>query len=235
MKPRYAFALSFVALLTAAGSASADYCINKDIIKIGGPTAYDVAVEITGTQSLIWQYDGDASKGTLFKTFTNTPNGTNEVLHWSNLMGGNLPVSSSVTYHVGWCTKQPSKTAKMYWTDRFGRPIPGRVCQTNSHTWTSSGLGVQWDNAMGVAMNVTNVSFALSSTPWNLADLNRDNRELADRLQPLPEGDSIPLEPDAIALRQVPGAVAGDWVVLVYEVACPTSQAVVRDFVQFQF
>jgi hypothetical protein len=87
---------------------------------------------------------------------------------------------------------------------------------------------------MNVAMDIGNVQFALSRTAWNLADLNGDNEVLNRQLAPLPGGELLRLEPEAEVQLQVPGAVAGDWVVIVHDVACPTSDAIVRDFVQFQ-
>jgi len=235
MKPN-AYALSFVALLLTAGSASADYCINKDIIKLGTTPAYDLAIRITGNQPVTWRYDGVASNNTLFSTFTNTPSGTSEILHWSNLMGTDQPISNSVKYHVGWCTKTPNNIIEMYWTDENGNRVPKSVvCQTGAHSSNNSTPGVQWNNVSAAWLNVNNATFAVSKTAWNLAELNRENRVLASQLAPLPGGESLPLEPGATVELAVPGAVRGDWVVIVHDVSCPGSQAVVRDFVQFQF
>jgi hypothetical protein len=231
------FALPFISLM-AAGSARADYCINKDLINLG-PTAYDIAVLITPAQPVTFHYDGWA--GGLFSSFTATPAGTDELLHWQNLNGTGDPIPTGDPFgpaqvHIGWCTLNPNNISNMYWTDAAGNQIPGSVVyQVGGHASANSTPGVQWDNASNHPITVTNVYYTLSSTPWHLADLNDGNRVLARALVPLPGGTTITIGAGKSVQLPVPNAKKGNWIVLVHGVTGSGTQARVKDFVQFQF
>lgn len=236
-----ALALSFVSFLVAS-SASADYCINKDLMNLE-PPAYDIAVLISGNQPVTFHYDGWA--GGTFSSFTVTPSGGDELLHWQNLNGSNDPIPTGVIppppaepvaqIHVGWCTVNPNDTLNMFWTDLSGVEIPGGIVfQVSGHQSGSPIAGVQWDNATNHPITVTNTYYSLSRTPWKLAALNRDNKVFAQGLRALPGGKSLTIAAKGRAELALPGARPGDWVVLVHNVTGSGTRAVVKDYVQFQ-
>ncbi len=220
-----------------ARGASADYCINKDLINLG-PPAYDIAALISGSQPISFHYDGWA--GGTFSSFTVTPSGSDELLHWQNLNGSNDPIpTGSATgpaqIHVGWCTVNPNDLLNMYWTDLAGNEIPGSIVyQISGHQSGSPIAGVQWDNATNHPITVTNTFYSLSRTPWKLAALNRDNKVLVQNLRPLPGGKNFTVASRSRVELPLPEARSGDWVVLVHNVTGSESRAVVTDFVQFQ-
>ena len=167
MKLSLALALSSVSLL-AASSASADYCINKDLINLG-PPAYDIAVVITGNQPLTFHYDGDT--GEQFAAPTVTLAGANEVIHWQNLNMTHAVVPTgtpggAIQIHIGWCTLMPNDLVNMYWTDLSGAPLTtGWVDQVGGHSSASSMNGVQWDNASNHSFVINHIYYSLSPTP----------------------------------------------------------------------
>jgi len=228
---------SLASLLTA-GSARADYCINKDLVNLG-PPAYDIAVLITPIQPVTLHYDGGT--GALFTNFTLGTSGLDSVLHWQNLNGSHAPIPTGsgtgpAQVHVGWCTVLPNALDNMYWTDLAGNQIPGSIVfQISGHASNSPIPGVQWDNATNHPIIVNKVFVGLSPTPWKLGDLNRFNTVLSRQLQPLAGGESLAIAAGKSVQLLVPNAKAGDWVVLVYGVTGTGTKAVVTDFVQFQF
>jgi hypothetical protein len=231
-----AFLLLFASLLIA-GTAHADYCINKDLIN-AGPTAYDFAVLITPIQAVTFHYDGWA--GATFTSFTVVPSGADNLLHWQNLNGvnGAIPTGTppNAQIHVGWCTVTPNTVDDMYWTDLAGnRILNSHVFQVGGHSSASSTPGVQWDNATNHSFIVNKIFYALSPSRWDLGALNRNNSVLARQLLSLPGGNSLTINPGTSVQLSVPGAHKGDWVVLVYGVTGSGTQAVVTDYVQFQF
>jgi hypothetical protein len=232
MKLSHACAL-FVVSLFAARSASADYCINKDLVNLG-PPAYDIAVLISGNQPVTFHFDGG------FANITVTPSGTDELIHWQNLNGVNavIPTGSGNNpgqIHVGWCTVNPNNILNMYWTDLSGAPMPtGSVDQVGGHSSGSSTQGVQWDNASNHPITVKHVYYASFPTRWDLGQLNRSNRALAAALRAVPEGTSLTIAAGRSAMIPLPGVKSGDWVVVVHDVTGERSQAAVTDFVQFQ-
>ena len=236
MKISHALGLPFVSLLIAS-SASADYCINKDLVNLG-PPAYDVAVLITGNQPVTFLYNG--WPGGQFFTFSTTLAGTNELLHWQNLNGTNDPIPTGnpngpAQLHVGWCTLNPNNVLNMYWTDLLGAQIPGSIIyQVGGHASASSTPGVQWDNASNHPITVTNVYYTLNTKRLDLQDLTRNNRTLASQLRPVPGGTSLVIPAGASAKLSLPGAQVGLWAVIVHDVTGSGSKGSATDFVQFQ-
>jgi hypothetical protein len=236
MKLSHACVLAAVALF-AARSASADYCINKDLVNLG-PPAYDIAVLITGSQPVSFHYDGWT--GGLFANFSVTPSGTDELLHWQNLNGVNDPIptgsgSGPAQVHVGWCTVNPNNILNMYWTDLSGTQIPGSIVdQVGGHSSGSATQGVQWDNASNHPITVSHVYYASFTTRWDLGQLNRSNRTLSAALQPVPGGATLSIAAGKSAQLALPGVKSGAWVVIVHDVTGARSQAAVTDFVQWQ-
>jgi hypothetical protein len=234
MKLSHALTLSILAL-TVAGSASADYCINKDLINLG-PTAHDLGVLITGNQPLTWRYDGYPAAH--FNSFTSILAGTNEFLHWQNVNGSNAPILTGDLVHVGWCTAGPNTIVDMWFTDLNGGRVKGSVVYESAvHQSNDPRIGVQWDNVFQGGTNpivISNVSFALSSAEWELGQLNRENTALAAALMPLPGGASFQVAPGTSVTLPVPGAVSGQWIVLRYSASASGSQAETQDYVQFR-
>jgi hypothetical protein len=242
MKLSHAFALSVLGL-SLAGSAAAlddefsvrDNCINKDLMNLG-PTAYDVGVLITGNQPVTWTYDGNP--GEVFQSFNAVPAGPNTFLHWRNINGVDAPILTGDIIHVGWCTKTHQNIVDMWWTDKQGGRVPGSVIhQTWAHSWSSTThIGVRFDHAFAAeqAIVVSNVRAAVSDTPWRLEQLNRDNTVLADQLRDVPGGTAISLTPGSFVELPLDGAVAGQWVTVVYDVSAEGSASASTDFVQFR-
>jgi hypothetical protein len=236
MKLRHACVLTLAAAF-AARSASADYCINKDLDNLG-PPAYDIAVLITGNQPISWHYDG--STGAIFSSFTTTPSGPNELLHWQNLNGTNAPIPTGTgglpaQVHIGWCTASPNNILNMNWTDLSGAPIPtGIVDQVGGHAAPNSTPGVIWDNTTNHQITVSHVYYARFATRWDLGQLNRNNRALAAALIAVPGGTSLPIDARKSATLTLPNVKTGDWVVIVHEVTGVKSTGAVTDFVQYQ-
>jgi hypothetical protein len=118
-------------------------------------------------------------EGGTFSSFTVTPAGTDELLHWQNLNGTNDPIPTGDPFgapqiHIGWCTVNPNDLLNMYWTDAAGLEIPGStVYQVSGHASGSPIPGVQWDNATNHPITVTHTFYSLSRTPWKLGALNR--------------------------------------------------------------
>jgi len=236
MKLRHACVLTLAAAF-AARSASADYCINKDLVNLG-PPAYDIAVLITGNQPISFHYDGGT--GAIFTSFTTTPSGANELLHWQNFNGTNAPIptgsgSGPAQVHVGWCTVSPNNILNMFWTDAFGAQIPGSIVdQVGGHASASSTPGVQWDNASNHPITVSHVYYAIFSTRIALGLLNHDNRTLAAALQPVPGGTTVTISAGKSAQLTLPKVKSKDWVVIVHDVTGSQSKGAVTDFVQYQ-
>jgi hypothetical protein len=246
LKLTLAGSLLALSAVQATAATLANNCINKDLRNLG-PTAYDIGVLITGNQPVTWHFDGyfgtepppPSPKALHFSSFTPTLAGANEFLHWQNANGKNDPILTGDIIHVGWCTAKPTDIIDMWWTDLRGARVAGSVVQeTSAHQWNGgSTIAVQWNNAAlqtAAALRVADVNFNLSPTPWNLDQLNRQNTVLAEGLRPLPGGTSFDLAPGASVQLPVPGAVAGQWIVLRYSVSGSVSQADSTDYVQFQ-
>jgi hypothetical protein len=243
MKLKLALAGSLLAL--SAVNASADHCINKDLINLG-PTAYDIGVLITGNQAVSWHYDGyfgtegpPFPKPDHFQSFGITPAGTNEFLHWQNSNGNNTAILTGDLIHVGWCTAKANDIVDMWWTDLAGGRVAGSVVyESSAHQWSnfSHGVAAQWNNATlaASAMVISNVAVAVSNSGWGLDQLNRQNSVLAESLRPLPGGTSFEVAPGKSVEIPVPNAVRGQWLVLRYSVSGSGSMAQSVDYVQFQ-
>ncbi|HEV7519279.1 MAG TPA: hypothetical protein VGR07_23565 [Thermoanaerobaculia bacterium] len=229
MKLKLALAASCL-VLAVTTSASADYCINKDLVNLG-PTAYDLGVLITGNQPLSWRYDGYPAA--LFHNFSIVPAGANEFLHWQNVNGSNAPILTGNLVHVGWCTVKPNSIVDMWWTDKSGGRVTGSVVyESYVHQSNNPRPGAIWNNLFANPLVVSNVSFALSNTAWSLDQLNRENSVLASQLAPLPGGTSFQVAPGRSVELAIPNAVPGQWLVLRYSVNGSGSQAETVDYAQ---
>lgn len=208
-----------VLALSLAASASADHCINKDLINLG-PTAYDIGVMITGNQPLTWRYDG--YWGSRFSNFTAVPAGTNTFLHWRNLNGTDAPILLGDLVHIGWCVKNPFNFVDMFWTTLAGGRVPGSVVYNLTTGVTYYGgrrrlvLRHQFDTAH--PMVVSNINIAVASAPFPLAELNRENQVLASQFAPLPGGESVTIPPGGTVEIDLPPYVTSGHLVLRYSV-----------------
>jgi hypothetical protein len=223
-----------VLALTLAASASADHCINKDLINLG-PVAYDIGVMITGAQPLTWRYDG--YPGGHFNTFTAVPAGPNTFLHWRNLNGTDAPILLGDLIHVGWCVKNPFNIVDMFWTTKSGGRVPGSVVYnlTTRVTYHSGVRRLVLSHQYQTAnpMVVSNIHFAVASAPFPLDELNRENQTLASQFAPLPGGASVTLAPGQTTEIPLPSFVQpGQSLVLRYSVDGVGNQSQSLDFYQ---
>ncbi|HET9229136.1 MAG TPA: hypothetical protein VFR31_20830 [Thermoanaerobaculia bacterium] len=223
-----ALALSF------AASASADHCINKDLINLG-PTAYDLGVVITGAQPLTWRYDGYPNAK--FTKFTAVPAGPNTFLHWRNLNGSDAPILLGDLIHVGWCVKNPFNIVDMFWTTLAGGRVPGSVVYNLTSGITFNGgrrrLVLRHQFQTGNPMVVSNIHIAVASAPFPLAELNRENETLAAQFAPLPGGQSVSIPPGGtVEIDLPPYVTAGQHLVLRYSVDGPGNASQSLDFYQ---
>jgi|HubBroStandDraft_3_1064219.scaffolds.fasta_scaffold07537_3 hypothetical protein len=241
---KHRIALALISLCLAGSTAAfANYCINKDFANTGNVPANDIAILITGNQPATDLFNGFApgpigtsiSAG-IFSNFSSIFQGPNELLHWQNLNAGNQTINNGTFVHVGWCTPNPSNLVNVYWTDPNGNQLPGSVIQETG--CEPNGLNLQWNNLFAANTNpaiVSNVRYALATTALPLDQLNAANTNLASQLQPLPGPASFEVAPGAKVTAPVPGAAAGRWIVVVYNVNGSGSGAATTDYVQFQF
>src|SRR5580704_2621458 len=110
-------------LLAIAAQA---YDVNKDLRNLG-PAAHDLAVVLSGPETIIAHYDGYPSGN--FASFSNGLSGSNQLLRWQNFWDGNdNRIENGQVIHVGWTTADHSSSIlDMYWTDVCGNRIPGSV------------------------------------------------------------------------------------------------------------
>jgi hypothetical protein len=211
--------------------------VNKDLQNLG-PAAYDVAIVLQGSETLTNSFNGYHSGDIVgwFNAPTTTTVGGNTVIHWQTFRDDdNNQIDRNQTIHVGYSTNGSHTVVDMYWTDINGNRIPGSVVydvkanatyRTNRFSWT---LSNQFANAADIA--ISNVRFAVLSSPLPLGDLSRNNIELANALSAIDGG--LTLAPGEARSIDLPVAVApGSAVVLVYEVSAPESSAVVTNYVQ---
>jgi hypothetical protein len=238
-----ALALSLLAATAAFTATPPRYCTNKDFTNTGTVPAFDIAILITGHQVVTDLYNGfppgrigGMTSAGSFSNFSALFQGANELLHWQNLNGTNAPINPGTFVHVGWCTPSPNQMVNIFWTDINGNQLPGSIIQETGSE--PNGLGVQWNNAFAAGTNpavVSNIRFALPASPFPLDQLNAANTQLAGELQALPGPPSFQIPPGGSVTEPVPGATAGAWVVMVYDVNGSGSGAATTDYIQFQF
>jgi hypothetical protein len=212
------------------------YDVNKDLRNLG-PAAYDIAVVLAGNESIIGHYDGYPSGK--FASFSHGPHGANYRLHWQHFWDGNdNRIDNGQVIHVGWSTADhASSVLDIYWTDQCGERIAGSVVYNITSGWTyesSSGVcHATWNhNFAGESLvEISNIQFATSFDSYALADLNGQNRVLAQNLRPLHDGNVTLCNNQSFSIA-IPESL-GRSVVLVYDVNARDSSAQSRDFVQF--
>lgn len=213
------------------------YDVNKDLKNLG-PAAYDIAVVLAGTESVVAHYDGYPWAN--FGGFSNGPIGPNHLLHWQYFWDGtDNRIDNGQIIHVGWSTADHSSTVvDMYWTDQCGRRIPGSIVYNITSNWTYESsrreCTATWTNHFDnePLVEISNIQFAVRPERYNLADLNGANEELVRSLQPLTDR-RVTLCHGQTFSASIPDSFAQN-VVLVYDVNSRGSAAASRDFVQFQ-
>lgn len=224
--------------------------VNKDIKNIGNTKAYDVAVELSGSQVITGHYDGYPSgpKGGQFSSFSSGPIGPNTQLHWQNFYDGtNHVIDPGQTIHIGWGTQSNQAYIKdMYWTDAKGQKIPGsKLCNITSgwkYEQASRKIRVWWQNVFlngcGI-IKISHVMFAILPEFIPLAELNFENARLNQRLSLLPTPTGEPLSFEVSSNQEfatsidLPQDMSSDSrLVLRYDVAGEESEVEATDFVE---
>ncbi len=232
----YGYVLAFI--IANIGWA---YDVNKDITNLG-PTADDVAVILSGPETVTAQFNGysSGSKQGQFGSFAHGPSGANTKLHWQNFTdGGNNRIDTNQTIHIGWSTADRSSSIlDMYWTDASGNRIPGSVVYNVTTQWTyetaTGQVILQWTNPYNVPLSFFDVFFEITPTPVPLEELNLENTLLNDRLQLLPQGQQFTLPPAGTMSLPLPIMLPPDAnIILRYRVDGQNNMAQTIDFVQF--
>jgi hypothetical protein len=218
------------------------YFVNKDLQNIGTQSAYDLAIVLSGQQTIGAHYDGYPERQ--FGSFSSGPSGPNTLLHWQNLVepDGNGAIDPGEIVHVGWGSASPSHVLDMYWTDQSGNRIPGSKIFNITSDWTYETSGVvtvTWDNIFVTdtgevfPIDISDVSVAVFTDPWPLSELNAQNEVLNGALQPLSAGTFV-VTPDQPVTLTLPMPVPdGSAVVLRYGVTGADDSADAMDWVQF--
>jgi hypothetical protein len=226
--------VAVAALLVAQGAFA--YCVNKDLKNLG-PTAYDLAVILSGNQNVTSTFNGysSGSKAGRFGSVGIGPSGGNTKIHWQNFKDGHdTAINTGQVIHVGWCTTAQSNVNNMYWTDKQGNPIPGSVVYNITSGWryTTNFLVLVFYNQFPVPVRISNIAWAAFPTPFGLDQINTENMELNDALQPLPGGESVWVAPGAVVEIPLPDVAPGWALDLRYSVSGSGSDAEALDFIE---
>jgi hypothetical protein len=227
--------LMLATLLLAQGAFA--YCVNKDLKNLG-PTAYDLAVILSGNQNVTSTFNGYSSgpKAGRFGSVSKGPSGGNTTIHWQNFRDGHdTAINTGQVIHVGWCTTAQSNVNNMYWTNQQGNPIPGSVVYNITSNWrynTNFVVVAVFRNEFPVPVRISDVRWAVFPTPFGLDRINTENVELNEALRPVPGGESFVVAPGEEVELPLPDVVPG-WVLeLRYQVSGSGSDAEALDFVE---
>jgi len=225
------------------------YDVNKDVKNLGS-NAQDLAVELSGTETVTSHYDGypvgtGTGKDGKFSSFSTGASGGNTKLHWQNFNdGSDNNINTNQSIHVGWSTADHSSNVRdMYWTDGTGAKKPGSQVFNITTGWTYtqalSQLNASWDNIFspgggpGSTVTITNAMYAVVNNHIPLDSLNGFNASLAALLiNPVPGGNTFTVSAGGSVSRTISGVAAGKYVVFRYDVSAPADSAQVTDFVQ---
>jgi hypothetical protein len=226
--------MNLMALLMAQGAFA--YCANKDLKNLG-PTAYDLAVILSGNQNVTWTFDGYLSgpKVGKFGTVGIGPSGGNTKIHWQNFKDGtDTAINTGQVIHVGWCTSGQSNVTNMFWTNQQGNPIPGSVVYNITSGWRyrTNFLVAVFLNHFPVPVTISNVHWAAFPVPFGLDQINAENTELNAALQPVPGGAAFVVAPGEEVELPLPDIAPGWALELRYEVRGSGSDAEAVDFIE---
>lgn len=232
--------IALAALAAAHADAHAGRCVNKDLKNLG-PTAYDVAVVLSGNQYIPWHYDGYAlgtgnGKEGVFSSFSVAAPGSDTLLHWQDFWDGvDTAINTGQTIHIGWCTSGKSSIRNMYWTDRNGRPLPLSIIYNIVPWYSQDAAGFSravFVNLFGRPIFIRKLAIAVVPVALPLDRLNTENGELAAAMQPVPGGEGILVDAGARVEIPLPGVNLGDTVVARFSVDGSEGSAEALDFVQ---
>lgn len=191
-----AFRLSALALALATQGALA-YEYNVDLKNTGTTTAYDVAVVLSGNETLASTFNGYQG-GPLDGYFTDVqeshPASGDTIIHWMNIDGMDSPIPPGRTIHIGWSTQDCDSAVKdMYWTTKSHGRLSNSVLHNVTHNLTYvSGRPpiIDFNNVMEaqVAIRVRDVRFAVVDAPLKLEALSSVNAALMKSLRSVKEG-----------------------------------------------
>ncbi len=222
----------------STGAVQAD-SVNVDLKNLG-PDADDLKVILSGSETVDYHFDG-YSDGR-FNSFAYGPDAHgNTALHWQNFSDGDDNViNTGQVIHVGWDeTDGSSKVINMHWTGKDGQMLPGSIIFNITTGWTyeqARDVYFHWKNdyTVEVPIQISNVHYAVLTTPVPLEELNSQNVDLYGQFQPIPGGEFFEVLPGDEVTIQVPEDVPpGSAVVVRYQVDGPDSDAEILDFVQF--
>jgi hypothetical protein len=213
--------------------------INKDLKNLG-PDAYDIAVILSGHQTVTWHYDGYPNGH--FSSFSFLTVGPNTELHWQNFWDGvdNI-IQTGQIIHIGWGTLNPHYIKDMYWTDKAGKRIEkSKVCNIIPRIRprpVGDLIDITFNNAFSPerqqrpAVTISDIRYIIRNTLTPLEDLNARNPDLdAENLSPIGDNVDIAAGDSARFLIQVP-EIRGH-MILRYKVSCLDSAAEAIDFVE---
>lgn len=236
-----AFALpaaTFAAQVGAGGGGVPGYDVNKDLKNLG-PAAYDVAIVLKGSETITNSMNGyppgDPDRPGQFSSRTESIVGGNTVIHWEHMDDGtDNKIDNGQTIHVGFSTADGNREIlDIYWTNASGQRIRGSVVLDVYGKVTYGSNRLAWDlaNSYAEQATVSNIRYAILSSPETLPGLGVGNQALAAALHPI-DGTFVLAGGESTTI-EIPGDVApGSAVVLVYEVSGEGSAAVVTNFVQ---
>lgn len=232
--------MSALMLALAAQGASA-YEKNIDLKNTGTTTAYDVAVVLTGPETITSTFDG-YTYGPLIGYFTQrtvTPTASGDtVIHWMDIDGLNTPIPPGKTIHVGWTTSDcKSQVKDIYWTNKeHGRLRNSTILDVRNNITYSTGrfpvIDMTYVMEAPVNIRIQDVRFLVVDDALPLEALSTMNEELMARLQPVKEGSFV-LAPGQSVRFELPVEVReGQSVLTVYTTSPDEAQGAVSSFLQ---
>lgn len=213
--------------------------VNKDI-QNRGPDAHDLAVELSGTHSICWHYDGYPSGPNqgVFSSFAWGPIVPNTKLHWQNFNDGtdNI-IQTGQTIHIGWSTCGYAPIRDMYWTDATGQKLPGSKVYNITTHWHYNQVIKKfqfiWENPFPVQVSIGNVVYAVLDSAVPLEELNAENAMLTAAFSDLPGGSDFTVPVGEQVTLDIPGIVpCRTFVVIRYQSTGPGSMAACTDYMQ---
>ena len=234
--------LTTLVLSVILAAPAVAYDVNKDIKNLG-PAADDLAILLSGAETVTQTFDGYGPGGCLpghFGSVSNGPSGSNTLIHWQKFSDGvDTKINTGQTIHVGYSTSDHSShILDAWWTDLQGNRISGSVVFNITSGWTyrtaTRRFTLSFRNdfrAAAVPLVIRNIRVAVVTAPFPLAQLNRCNGALAAALQPIASGFSLgPGQERIVELSQnvAPNAA----VIAVYDVDGSGNGGFSTDYVQ---
>lgn len=243
IRVRFLFGNGLLLLVGSALWASSAQAakINKDLVNTGTTDAYSLVIILEGDAvNDISEYYNGYPTGIQFNhcnatSATGRDNG-DTYLHWHK---PNRPIGPNQLVHVGWTIRGGQPTIKdMYWRDQMGHRIKGSIAEAAVQSFVDGrNFNLKFQNffvpkkQQPVPLFISDIRFAIVVNPWDLADLNPQNRALMAQLRPLQPFLIVnPGETILLTLPQPPPP--NGFVVVVYNVDAPGSLASSQDFAQ---